>query len=164
MRKDIRVLIGGPIVGLIVGLIAGLIGNREFSHLLGLIFGREFSLVAGLIFGLTLGLILGLIGTLHYPGTRIAVQPKETAYVTVKRIKSAVEVLDERLNAVELGKQGINEAHLVTFEFPNGSEKEFELSLHSKYKVTEVNVSGMLTYKERKNATSYKDRIFLKFE
>ena len=159
MRANIIIIL---IIILITALVIGLMVAQ--SQVVALVVGPMVAQIVGIIVGLFI-LIVALI--ISYPDIRLLMQPKETVYVTVKRIKSAVEVLDERLSLPDYDdgiKVKVKEAHFVTFEFPNGLEKEFELSHQQIHKVTEVNVSGILTYKEIINATSYKDRMFLKFE
>ena len=133
-------------------------------------------LIVGLIIGIIIGLIEGLIVGLFffiiilicaYPVISLALQPKETVYVTVKRIKRTIDFVGERLSSLagDVSAENAKTPNLlVTFEFPNGTEKEFELHYHIKHNITEINTSGILTYRERKNAKSYKDREFINFE
>ena len=61
--------------------------------------------------------------------------------------------------------------YIVAFQFPDGSAKEIEIGTDDGtrkyqefYNSIKKGDTGILTYKERKNAKSYKDRRFISFE
>jgi hypothetical protein len=61
-RGMIRVLIGGPIIGLLVGPMVGLTGVFNEGPIRATIYGLGFGLIGGLIFGVMFGLVGGLVG------------------------------------------------------------------------------------------------------
>ena len=63
------------------------------------------------------------------------------------------------------GERNFFVSYFALFEFPDGSEKEFEIrNRYSRNKTLRECGTGKLTYKELKNSENYKDRWFIRYK
>jgi len=92
-------------------------------------------------------------------GSMISRQPAQEAQVTVvaKRTSDIYVRVGKRRQKIK------NPRCLVTFKFPDGSEKELRIEREI-FENLNVGDTGTLSYKERKNATSFDHRRCIRFE
>jgi hypothetical protein len=153
--------------------------NRVLVIILGFVFPIAVIAVANLgncgsIVSASM-LVVSLFVALLGPGVIMALfQPKQTVHVKVLKILWQRNSEDYTAHEVNVKffhqtknnrREMIDYTCFITFGFPDGLEKEFEITAGpwTDNGAIQENATGTLTYKERKNGKNFSDRWFIDF-